>query len=360
MKKETCLGFRGFGLILSCFFFAAAAGIFAQESSGDGFGARVYHAEGADFILTAGEQRYIHRPGSLGEAGLVLNSRDMIQTGADSFVEIQLTPGGTVIKAAENTSFVFNGPGRDGASVSFTLLYGRIRVVRGPGEGNRDVMVQAPNAAVFIRRGDIGLDYILRPGLSLTGSGVTTPLLRTFGFSGAADLVPLVIGERNGGAAGGEAAFIRVSEGETLALEVFSGFSFTERKALERDIVEYWIRNDFKGTPPLKIPDTLPALASHRPQEPSEPANQIQYTLPDYGAIKKLRQVKNGGIAAGILFSIVGIGIQGFGAYQRRAGNHDSARLLIDAGYGPLGLGIVTLMMTLAANPSNPAEYGAP
>jgi hypothetical protein len=360
MKKVTYRWFRGFGFILSCFFFAAAAGVFAQESSGDGSGARVYHAEGADFILTTGEQRYIHRPGSLGEAGLVLNSRDMIQTGADSFVEIQLIPGGTVIKAAENTSFVFNGPGRDGASMSFTLLYGRIRVIRGPGEGNRDVMVQAPNAAVFIRRGDIGMDYILRPGLSLTGSGVTTPLLRTFGFSGTADLVPLVIGERNG-SAGGEAAFIRVSEGETLALEVFSGLSFTERKALERDIVEYWIRNDFKGTPPLKIPDTLSALASHRSLEPSEPANQIQYTLPDYSAIKKLRQVKNGGIAAGILFSIVGIGIQSFGAYQMRAGNNkDSARLLINTGYGPLGLGIVTLMMTLAVNSSNPAEYGAP
>jgi hypothetical protein len=354
MKKVTYLRFRGLGLLLSWFF--CTAGIFAQESPGNGSGARVYHAEGADFVLTAGEQRHVYRPDSLGGGGLVLNPRDMIQTGADSFVEIQLVPEGTVIKAAENTSFVFNGTGRDGASVSFTILYGRIRVVRGPGEGNRDVMVQAPNAAVFIRQGDIGIDFILRPGLSLTGSGVTAPLLRTFVFSGIADLVPLVTGERGGG----EAAFIRVSGGETLALEVFSGFSFTERKALERDIVEYWIQNDFKGAAPLNIPGTLLSAAFRMPLETAEPANQIQYTLPDYNAIKRVRQIKNGGIAAGILFSVIGIGIQSYGVYQMRAGNYDSARLLIGAGYGPLGLGILSLVMTLGVNPSDPAEYGVP
>jgi hypothetical protein len=359
MKKVTYLWFRGFGLILSCFFFTAAAGIFAQESSGDGSGARVYHAEGPDFILAVGEQRNMYPLNSLGRGGLDLNPQDMIQTGADSFVEIQLIPGETLIKVAENTSIIYNGMGRDGASVSFSLLYGRIRVVRGAEEGNRDLTVQSGNGVVYIREGDVGLDYILRPGLSITGSGIGQPLLRIYGFSGTAELIPLITrdgSEALSPAGAGDRARIRVSGGETLAQEVLSGFSFTERKSLDRDIVDYWILNNFNGAAPLNMPGT--SLSYFLDSLP-EPDNQILYAPPDYSAFLKTNRIKNGGIAAGLLFSSIGIGLQSYGYYRIFSGSRARAESLIYAGYANLGLGFFTLILTLIPRPALPPAYDA-
>jgi hypothetical protein len=269
----------------------------------------------------------------------------MIQTGAGSFVELQLIPGGTVVKAAENTSLVFNGPGRDGASVSFDLLYGRIRVIRGAREG--DLVVQSGNGAVHIQGGDIGMDYILRPGLSLTGNGIGRPLLRIYGFGGTAELVPLMSGERGEGLspAGGERARIRIGEGETLAQEVLSGdLSFTERRPLNRDMVDYWVRNDFRGTAPLDMPETAPVFFS---APPSLPEDQILYAPPDYTPFARTNRVKNGGIAAALLFTAVGVGLQGYGHFRVGSLNDAHAKSLINAGFVPLGFGFFTLLMTL-------------
>ncbi|MDR3168107.1 MAG: FecR domain-containing protein [Treponema sp.] len=360
MKKVTCPWFRGLGFILSWILFPLSPGLFAQESAGEEFGARIYHAEGTDFILAVGEQRNIYRPDSLGAGGLTLNPRDMIQTAAGSFVELQLIPGGTVIKAAENTSVVFNSAGGEGAPASFDLLYGRIRIIRGAEEGNRDLVVQSGNAVVHVREGDIGLDYILRPGLSLTGNGISLPLLRIYGFSGIAELVPRMTREGSGtlspaGDSGGEQALIRVKEGETLALEVLSGLSFTERKPLGRDIVDYWARNNFNGAPPLKKPESALVFFSDAP-----PDNQIRYTPPDYTSLVKPNRVKNWGIAAGLLFTAVGVGLQSYGRF-RIASNKDAyAESLINAGFAPLGLGFLTLMVSLIPRSVPPAAYGAP
>jgi hypothetical protein len=284
----------------------------------------------------------------------------MIQTGADSYVEIQLIPGETLIKVAENTSIVYNGMGMGGASASFSLLYGRIRVIRGAGEGNRDLTVQSGNGAVYVREGDFGLDYILRPGLSITGSGIGRPLLRIYGFSGTADLIPLPVREENGTPAqtgGGERARIRVSEGEALAMEVLlSGLSFTERKPLDRDIIDYWLDHNFNGIPPLNMPKT--ALSFFFDPLPAQD-HQIVYEPPDYSAFIKANRIRNGGIAAGLLFSSIGIGFQGYAYYRRISGSSASTDSLIYAGYANLGLGFLTLLITLGSSSVSPPVYDA-
>ncbi|MDR2101816.1 MAG: hypothetical protein LBP43_04530 [Treponema sp.] len=357
MKKVTRPWFRGLGFILSWLIFPLFPGVFAQESAGEEFGARIYHAEGTDFILVVGEQRNIYRPDSLGAGGLDLSPRDMIQTAPGSFVEIQLIPGGTVIKAAENTSVVFNGAGGEGASPSFELLYGRLRIIRGAEDSGRDPVVQSGNAAVRLREGDIGLDYILRPGLSLTGNGIGQPLLRIYGFSGTAELVPRMSPGESGTfpAGDGGGALIRVSEGETLALEVLSALSFTERKPLGEDIVDYWARNSFNGSPPLKAPEAAGVFLAGAP-----PGNQILYTPPDYTGFAKAGRVKNWGIAAGLLFTAVGLGLQSYGHFRVASDNDAHAESLIKAGFAPLGLGFLTLMVSLIPRSTPPAAYGAP
>jgi hypothetical protein len=280
----------------------------------------------------------------------------MIQTGADGFVEIQLIPGETLIKVAENTSIVYNGTGTDGASASFSLLYGRIRVIRGAGEGNRNLTVQSGNGVVYVREGDFGLDYILRPGLSITGSGIGRPLLRIYGFSGTVDLIPLPVREDSGPPVRtGERARIRVNEGEALAMEILlSGLSFTERKSLDRDIIDYWLDHNFKGVPPLNMPKT--ALSFFFDPLPA-PDHQIVYEPPDYSAFIKANRIRNGGIAAGLLFSSVGIGLQSYAYYRMISGSSAPVDSLIYAGYANLGLGFLTLLIVLGSSSASPPAY---
>ena len=59
--------------------------------------------------------------------GYIVYPGDLLQTGSGSFVEVQLRPKGTMLKVAENTSFIFQNIGDANTETNLNLLYGRVR-----------------------------------------------------------------------------------------------------------------------------------------------------------------------------------------------------------------------------------------
>jgi hypothetical protein len=321
--------------------------------------ARIYYAEGTEFVLTAGNQRNIYPVGSLGAEGFNLNNADLIQTGAGTLLEIQLIPGGTVIKVAENTSLIYNGSDEGGRYVSLGLIYGRVRVINDAGEGRKNLMIRAGNTAVNLEKGDWGLDFLVLRGTASLGSGsgdspaaINRPVLRIHGFSGSAALLPL---GPEGALGTSEFSSVQVHAGESLSFEAAGTLSFLERKPLEQDILNYWKVHSFAGSAPLTIPGTaqLPEDTSLRGGELNVDEERFNYSPPDYTPFVKAVQGKNGAIAAGLLFTAAGAALGGY-AFWSPDISGPYARNLQLASFASLGQGLITLLAALFSNPPLP------
>jgi hypothetical protein len=320
MQRRSCKYIRVIG-----FFFAVSSAALAQDRPQG----HIYYASGEDFTLTARGRREVYQPQGIAGAGLIVGDGDMIQTGGAGFVELQLVPSATVIKIAENTSFRFTGP-ELGRSLSLELLYGRLRIITGPGE---NLAVKAGNAVVNLQKGDVSLDFVILPG----DSGSARMSLRVGVFSGDAELVPLP------GRA--DVSRIGVTGDETVSLENHPPLFFVERRALDTAIVDYWVRHNFTGTAPLAMPVIAPLRVSGAEPALEEPDPQIRYTPPEYTPPARIERIKNAYIIAGITLAAAGAALQGIGLAAMYAGN-SRADYYINAGFVPAGLGIITLVIS--------------
>jgi hypothetical protein len=315
---------------------------------------RIFYTQGDSFTITARGLPQVYEAETFSRESLFLAEGDMLQTGPGSFVEIQFTPGGTVIKIAENTTFVFTG-GDD--PVSLTLLYGRLRLITGSEGGN--VSLQAGGGSVGLARGDLGLDYFVRPDqYSPDPNGGARPRLQVYDFRGNAEITLLPAG---GGAlypAGTAAPAegfpsplspIPVKPLEMVSVEVLSSLHYIERKPIPADILDYWDQNNFRGSPPVTMPDTAlprfdPSLASIRPvQTTSGSGRRSLGTL-----------LKNNAVLFGISLTGIGAGMQAYGAASLYNGNYDMARTMSTWGFLPIGMGLAFLITSIFFNPVLP------
>jgi hypothetical protein len=318
---------------------------------------RVFHVEGGDFTYTSGGRRVVYQPEKSDWQILSLGREDIIQTGPDSFVEIRINPGGIRIKIAENTSLICNGAGVESGSLSFSILYGRIRLSTlgywPHEEGGGSVFIQSGAAEAVFTKGDVGIDFIVsRAGSSLAGG---EPVFRTYSFSGTVEIIPsarpdaLTVAPR-----------FQVLQFESLSIESRNPLFYVEHKALENEIVDYWNRHSFsEGAPLLSIKS--PELSVPPPPakaSPAEPAviekTVIQYRNPDYGPFIKAGRIKNAFIITGGLFLLGGITLQSMSAYRVNNMDDRTSDLLWNYGYAPLGLGILFLGGAILINPRLP------
>jgi hypothetical protein len=333
-------------LLLSLLLFVLSPlSLAAQES------AVIYEAAGQDFSLSSRGERKILGPEAL-SGGLTLNPGDLIQTDSGVFLEIQLLPSGTLIKLSENTTFVFNGYDSSGRFADLGLLYGRIRLVSGTGGGNKTAVVRSANISVRLEAGDLGIDYVLEP-LARGRGGIPRPMLCLYDFSGNAEVFPFPSG--GSPVQAGEVQSIAVREKEALFLEIASPVIFTERKALHKDIIDFWRHHNFSGIPPLAMPSvTLPEIAggagSEAPAAIPEPAVQDNpFSSQDYLALSRARTVKNAVLVTGLVLTAASVAAQG--AAYSNTGDHDFARNVFTAAYAPLGVGILTILAGILYNP---------
>jgi hypothetical protein len=328
-----------------------------QSPAQDWGEAQVYFAEGGDFVLTAGGQRISYRPDSIGEGGFSLHNGDIVQTGPGSFVEIRLTPGGKVIRIAENTFISYNKT--EGEGVSLGLSYGRLRLSDGKNSlGGGEIFVRSGTAEVAFHNGDISVDYTVQP------AGETrrqAPVLRVYVFSGTADLIPLIrgsLGDYTGITP--EIPRFKVNEREELAIEISSSLSYVERKPLNKDIAAYWDRYTSAAFSPLAPAPEEPAAPSEAaalPETPAQvPAGRDRIISPDYNPFVKANAAKNGFIVAGFSLSLIGASLQGLAYSDWNSGNQDNRNLNAYTGYGFLGLGILCFGAALITNPQLPVS----
>jgi hypothetical protein len=329
--------------------------LFSQEASGEG---RVFHVRGTDFSISSENRRFLYDPENPGELpGLVRG--DLLQTGAATWVEFQLVPGGTVIKAGEHTSLAYNGYDEQGNFFDIALLYGRIRAVSGEGT----LVIRSGTAAVRLEEGDLGMDYFMAP-LIQGRSGTAKPRLRLYAFRGGAGVSPF---DPAGGSL--SAPPLTVKEGEFLSLEVQTPLLLAERGPLEEGILRYWIDHNFEGRGPAAMPETALALETFRTSSPeaektgenladiaaaaaaaAEESGKIPaLSLPGGAAYAGARRIKNITLGIGLGLAAAGAGMQGFSYHYDGSGN--LARNLHTAGYVPLGVGLVLILAGLLYNP---------
>jgi hypothetical protein len=353
MQTGSCkykINLRKFFLSFLLFVFLCSA-LPAQDSES----AVIYKAEGSDFALSSRGERRILNPRAVTAGGLTLNPRDLIQTGSGVFLEIQLLPSGTLVKVSEDTSFVFNGYDSPGRFIDFGLLYGRIRLVSGSGGGNKTAVVRSANISVRIEEGDLGIDYVMQPLVHGRG-GIPRPILRLYDFRGKAEVFPFPSG--GSPVQAGEIQSITVTEGESLFLEIASPMVFAERKALAKDIIDFWGYHNFSGIPPLAMPSVaLPGVPvvtaiSEAPAETPEAAvPNNPFNSRDYLALSRARTVKNTALITGIFLTAASVTAQGVAYSKFDTGDDAFARNVFNAAFAPMGVGIFTALTGIFYNP---------
>jgi hypothetical protein len=332
------------------------AGAAAQENP-EG---RIFYAHGTEFTLIIGGQQETYGPGVLNFSEVSLGNEDIIRTGRDSFAEIQVLPDGTGIKVAENTSIRFSW--NDDRVPVITILYGRIRVVTGFYARHPALIVQAGNGISGVQNGDFCFDYAISPPDPRNEEEFLRPKLQLYDFRGSSNIaltgnngmesVPVVIPEN--------LPVIPVNEREWVSVEVNSSLAVIERRSMDMGMIGYWNQNNFRGTPPIAMPDTVlafeetvPAVSPPAVQETSRRrsvAPPVDFTESQ----RRLTQIKNALIISGLSLTVAGIVSQATGYGVLNRDDPARARTYANFGFIPIGIGISALITSLFFNPAFP------
>lgn len=327
---------------------------------------QITYSSGGEFSVSTGGYRVFYQGGSPDIGALVLKKDDVIQTGAESFVELRVEPSGTRIKIAENTSLACNGNGAETLSVSFSLLYGRMRIATESiwphGEGNA-VYINAGQVETIIRHGDVGIDFIVDTNLAQLTRG--EPILSVYNFYGNSEIMP--VSWRSSANQGHESGF-KVFEYEALSVEVANSMSYIMRTQLDDGIINYWNTNNFSDNP-LFIKLRSAAYPSNNDQAPV--IERIEYVNADYQPIiieqifpdnpfhKKLFRIKNFLISSGMIFTTGGIGMQIAGSHGIPNLDRKANKMIFNFGYVPLVIGLIFSGAALVINPQNMEKNAA-
>jgi hypothetical protein len=360
MRKNTMPGFVLGGLGGLCLWFLALPSLAAQ-SPAEGL---IYYAEGEEISISA---RGALSPYKAEDLRLfTLRSGDTVQTGPRSFVEIRFLPSGLLVKIAENSSFTFDGTTEEGSYITFSLLYGRMRVISGWNGQAAAVVVRMGSTVADIVEGDIGLDYMVPP----EGGGLPVP--RVYSFSGSAELIPLARpapGIRAGRTRSGyvsDLPVIPLGEHESLTMG-----AKTDRQSLEPEILAYWNQHNFKGHPPLTVPAPtgFPALpVSHPLPTPPPPALSLS-NFPDSSSFAVppalpppalslegenpfvQARAKQTALMIGTIFTAAGTAVEAVGYWLRYRDQADLGDTVMLYGFIPSGLGLISLIVALVIDP---------
>jgi hypothetical protein len=327
----------------------------AQSASAGQIQGELVYAEGKDFSLVRGNQRSVYAADDPSALGLEIQEGDLLQTGSRTFVEVQLLPRGTVMKIAENSSFLFKGFGAGGEAVSLGLIYGRVRAKVAKVSGSDSFTIRSGNTIAGVRGTDFGVDAILNPLSSPVSGSSSQPTVQIYCFSGEVAVIPSTTEE----SILPDAPAVTVKKDEMVSVDVSQALPMVERRSLDEQTLAYWTSNDFKGETTVPVPETAPL----RPAEPKveiqirtvvERVVQIEYVPPDYAPFQRTNAVKNTTIGAGAFFSVAGVVMQLFGFSLINSGDPTLGRELVLSGGIPIGLGVITLVATLFINPPAP------
>jgi hypothetical protein len=339
------------------FILCAALNLAAQE----GISVRIYHVEGTDFALTLNKERTVFPAATVNGGGMTLERSGVIHTGAHTFLELQLIPSGTVVKLSDNTSLIYNGIDGNANFVDLGLLYGRIRVVAGNGfAGENYVVVSSGGVSARLEKGDLGVDYLLEPD-----NTTPRPLFRVYSFRGSAEVYPY--GKEGTAAYFGGAKALTMEQGEILALDVSSPYTFAEKGSVSGEIADYWKFHNFTGFPPRPMPNTTIAALTPENNAFAESLTETSLTAvskpmveffppeptrPYEPPVVPNNRLKNVTMGLGLVLTLSSLIAQGVFYFNFDVNKEDYRRLHL-AMYIPLSLGLVTTLTGILMNPSS-------
>jgi hypothetical protein len=339
------------------FFFTAcvlANGIAAQEGNGNReiHEAKIYYVHGIEFALVRDGKQETYGPGVLNSAKASLWSGDIIRTGPDSFAELQLVPDGTGIKIAENTSVQLTWQ-NDGLPV-INLSYGRIRIITGFQARKPALYIKTGNVSAGVRDGDFCFDYMVSGTNSREDPvAIIKPKLQIYSFRGFSEAAFTAAGTE-----GVAVIFpndwpsVPVNEKESVSLEVNASLAVIDRsKPMDMGITGYWTQYNFRGSPPLPLPDTaLPIETSPESAALSAAAQKYEFTASQ----RRLTRIKNALVVSGFTLTAVGVMTQSLGYAFMNPDDPSGARSQAAFGFIPIGIGISALISSLFFNPAFP------
>lgn len=194
--------------------------------------------------------------------GLELRQGDQVQTGKGVFIELRLASGGSVIKLAENTTFVLERAS-DGQTAA-RLVYGRLRAKVERLTGSDTFSIASAQAVAGVRGTDFGMDVVAgRASARAAAATVTT----AYCFEGAIEVTAYVRSDAQ--AAESLEAIPRVftvAAGEMLRVEGNDERTEARKRPLEKTIESYWDLNDYVSAATAK---PVPEPAAEAPAEPA-------------------------------------------------------------------------------------------
>jgi hypothetical protein len=360
LEKRTCLRIKG-GMRIP-FFVIMISVVITLTAAQENLEGRIFYAHGTEFTLVLGGRQEIYGPGILNSSEVSLGNGDMLWTGPGNFVEFQILPHGTGIKVAENTSIQFSW---DASLVPvITILYGRIRVVTGVYAPAPAVTIAAGNGIAGVQSGDFCFDFVILPVDSPNDQEILKPKLQVYDFRGESDIA-LTGNDWRGNVStvlSDNLPVIQVNERELVSVEVNSALALIERKSFGRDIIEYWTQYNFRGNPPIALPNTTltveePVTVVLVPNNEPPPRRRRRNPRPEYTFTETqtyLTQIKNSLIIGGLSLVVTGIASQATSYAILNRSDPANARTQANIGFIPIGLGISAIITSLFFNPAFP------
>ncbi len=155
--------------------------------------ATIAYAEGNRFSVIRGGKSVSYKADSPEVIGLAIERGDILQTAADTYLEVSIRPISASVQLAENTTFRCNAD-ESGAKSEGELYYGRVRAKVSKLAGSSSYRITSPTLVAGVRGTDFGCDhfYIKPPAPDAAqGSEGSTPVLnRVFCFEGSVLVVP--------------------------------------------------------------------------------------------------------------------------------------------------------------------------
>ncbi|MDC7232437.1 MAG: FecR family protein [Spirochaetales bacterium] len=207
--------------------------------------AEIVYAEGAGFSLVRnGESRYydIYE----GEAdGLALRGGDLILTEDETWIELQLSGSGTIIKIAENTTFTLKTLQDEGGT--FEVAYGRVRARVEKLTADTPFWIEGSDTVAGVRGTDFGYDLFYDP------AEPSKKNVSVYCFEGRVEVVRRLEVEegeayeaKSDFATGKEkTSTVMLGKNEMVSIDSETRTEELKKSRIEPEIKEFWELNEF-------------------------------------------------------------------------------------------------------------------
>ncbi len=342
----------------------AVAGAWAQGT----VAATIEFSSGDDIVVIRSGKRLPFKD----PIGLELFQGDQLQTGKGIFVEMRLGTGNTILKLAENTTFVLER--LEGGQTSLQLVYGRMRAKVEKLTGADSFSVYSTQAVAGVRGTDFGLDVI-----ASRSTVAAATMTRAYCFEGSVEVVALVRSAAQA-AESLEAipkSFI-ISAGEMVRIEGVPGKMDAVKQAVEESIRSFWMANDYEAEEDEAPADAVPASAAAVESGKASVNGQASFeqgfaqgydaarlefgkgpelaqggflSQTEADAIRAAARLQAGGIVAGGLISTIAAGSAVYGFFLLDAGDTDGGILALRASAIMSATAIPFFVMSLFVKP---------